>query len=323
MVDIIPNQQGESVQEDKEKDIIENGGEIITDDISNIKLINVQEYNALPDSEKELWVKYNPSLTSIAYANLLTTQNELIEQFNKLGALINKAPSMQSLDELISAIQPIETIANMVDPLISTINSIASMEIVGVVAKPLEDLLKLIGAVAALLYAMFRNPFLMIKEYQQALASIDIDGIKNYFEGDLTPNLDVAQMELKEIVIPDEEIQQYVNDNIEKFNSQKEIVENAVNTTELLKETEKKAEEVQTAIETSTLIISMGTAELMKQAITNSFNKMIDQTTKDYTADSQALASSVNEFIKNLPQKYIKVSDLEKLKNIEQSSENS
>lgn len=323
MVEIVPNQKGETVKEDKEEEIIENGGEITTDDISSIKLIEKQEYNALPDNEKELWVKYNPSITSLAYAKLLTSQNELTEQFNKLGALLNKAPSMKSLDDLIDAIKPIEAISKLVDPLISTINTISSTPVVNVVAKPLEDLLKMIGAVAALLFTMFRNPYTMIKEYQQALESIDIDGIKEYFEGEATPNLELAQMELKEVVIPDDEVKQYVDDNINKLNEQKEIVTAAIDTAEILKETEKKAEEVQTAIETSTLVISAGTAELMKKAITESFNKMVDETIKDYSKDANAMASGVNNFINMMPQKYIKVSDLEKLKNAEKPKDNS
>ena len=38
--------------------IVENGGELNTDDYSDIKLINKIEYDSLEDTEKPLWVRY-------------------------------------------------------------------------------------------------------------------------------------------------------------------------------------------------------------------------------------------------------------------------
>lgn len=37
--------------------IVENGGELNTDDYSDIKLINKIEYDSLEDTEKPLWVR--------------------------------------------------------------------------------------------------------------------------------------------------------------------------------------------------------------------------------------------------------------------------
>lgn len=70
--------------------IVENGGELNTDDYSDIKLINKTEYDSLEDTEKPLWVRYSPSLQSQAYAQWIAAQNEMVKIFGELGPVFDK-----------------------------------------------------------------------------------------------------------------------------------------------------------------------------------------------------------------------------------------
>lgn len=317
MVEFIPNQEGQKVEENKEEEIIKNGGEITTDDLSNIKLIDVQEYNKLNDDSKKLYVKYSPSLTSQAYAMYINSSNALIEQYNKLGPIIQKMPDFNTIANVEEAIKPIENVSNKVEPLVDTINSIADMPIVGVVAQPLLDLLTIIGGVAAMFYTMIRNPFMMVKAYKEAFDSIDLESLKNIVDSETTPNLDNAISEMDSLVIPDKEIKEKVTENVEQIKTAKNTIQKAIETSETINKLLEQTTQVQQAMDTtiSVLGILAGNAPTIgKQMIVTEYEKAVEENSKDYTKDSQQVANNINSFIHNIPQKYIKIEDLEKLK---------
>lgn len=321
---IVPNQQGETVTEDKEQTIVKNGGEKETDDISNIQLIDKATYNALTADEKALYVKYNPSLTSQAYAQWLNAQNELIEAFNKLGPALQKMPDIEQLLNLQSAIDSISKMAKAfaeIPDQVSSIASAAGKVGLGALTDIFTNILKGVGALAAILYTMARNPYMMAKEYTEAFKSIDTASISEYFEGETTPNLEVAQTKVDEIVIPDKEIKEYVDNNKNKVSSAKDKTKEVIETVEVMETTAKTAEAVQDSIDDATLVLSIGTAEVAKKLVVDAYEEAYDANAKDYKEDAQGYANSVNDFIHNMPQKYIKISDLEKLKKYQANAE--
>lgn len=317
MAEFIPNQVGQKVEENKEEEIIKNGGEITTDDINDIKLIDRKAYESLNNNEKEQWVKYNPSLTSQAYTKMLTTQNQMVEAFNKLSSVTSKMPNANMVEQLDKAMKPINAVADKIDPLVSAINDIAGMPIVGVVAQPLLDLLTVIGGVSAMLYTMVSNPYNMLMEYKTAIESIDIDGLKEYFEGEQTENLELTQMEMKELVIPDKEIKDYVDKGVNNLKVSQEQMKAAIQTCELMKKIKNDAETIENTINTTMTvfgILSGNATTIAQQVVVDQFNETFAEKAEDYSKDAQKMAKSTNDFIHNLPQKYIKISDLEKLK---------
>ena len=124
--------------------IVENGGELNTDDYSDIKLINKIEYDSLEDTEKPLWVRYSPSLQSQAYAQWIAAQNEMVKIFGELGPVFDKLMPFTKggmtlqpipLTNLINAIKSVTSIAETMG---SVVESIASAPVISVVAEPLR-----------------------------------------------------------------------------------------------------------------------------------------------------------------------------------------
>lgn len=320
---IVSNQENEKYESNKEEEIINNGGETTTDELSSIKLIDKQQYNALSDDDKKEYVKYNPSLTSQVYVQYLNTQNQLIEYYNQMCGLISKMPDIDNLSNINSFLEPIKSIADTVSTIMDTIKTLLKTlnELgLGELGNVLTGILKLIGALAAMLYLMLRNPYLVMKEYYEAFKSVDINAIKEYFEGDTTPNLEEQTVKVNNIIIPDEEIKTYVTNNTNKISDKLKKISEAIKSIEILEQTSKMAENIQNTMDTITISMAnaaSGIAEMAKQQVIDSYNNAYDEHKDDYKTNSLEVASNVNNFIHNLPQKYIKATDLEILKRIE------
>ena len=316
-----------------EEDVIKSGSEKMQDQLNDIKLIERPEYNALSDKEKTDWIRYSPSLTSEAMLLALNSVNEMIGIFNQLGPMISKlspltkggmnlvnATGFMDLVEMIKI--PVET-AKSLQGLIETISS---TPIVSIVAEPLKMIVGLIASLAGLVYAMIMNPYQMIASYCQAIKAIDLTELKERMDTKTAPNLGLLTTELETINIPDEEIKEFVMTNVksivEMVNSMKEMLEQALaieETMDALNEADKNTREVLKAINTMGLSwVAPGLKELLDtmevnfEEVKNSLDK-----TNEYKKDAQKFTNSANDFLNNLPQKYIKASDFELMKNYE------
>lgn len=67
--------------------IVENGGELNTDDYSDIKLINKTEYDSLEDTEKPLWVKNHQKDVKLQLDNDMTFPVFVDEYNNTIWAM--------------------------------------------------------------------------------------------------------------------------------------------------------------------------------------------------------------------------------------------
>lgn len=325
-----------------DEQIKENGGEIITDEIENIKLISKEEYENLNNEEKSNWVKYNPSLQSMVYNEWLNTQNQMADMFNQLGPMVSKLSPLtggglslsgppigmqQLLDSMKSALDAAQSVGSILESITQPLSVVGLSAIKDIFTTAFQ----LVGALAGMVYATVMNPMNMIAAYYQAIKEIDIDNLQSKFEGETTPNLDVINQQMKEIVIPDKEIKQVVDEHVEEVENIKNEAKQILDQTKTIEETMtviKQADDTyQTYLETMATMglnwLNIGTEEAVK-AMKVDFEKIAQvQKGNPYTENAYKMSNSVNNFINSIPEKYIKVSDLEKLKNAEQSSENS
>lgn len=316
-----------------EEDVIKSGSEKMQDQLNDIKLIERPEYNALSDKEKTDWIRYSPSLTSEAMLLTLNSVNEMIGIFNQLGPMISKlspltkggmnlvnATGFMDLVEMIKI--PVET-AKSLQGLIETISS---TPIVSIVAEPLKMIVGLIASLAGLVYAMIMNPCQMIAAYYQAIKAIDLTELKERMDTKTAPNLGLLTTELETINIPDEEIKEFIMTNVksivEMVNSMKEMLEQALaieETMDALNEADKNTREVLKAINTMGLSwVAPGLKELLDTMEVNfeEVKNSLDNS-NEYKKNAQKFTNSANDFLNNLPQKYIKASDFELMKNYE------
>ena len=323
----------------KDEQIKDLGGELVTDNIENIKLITGEEYHQLSKEEQTNWVRYNPSLQSMAYNEWLNAQNEMVTMFNKLGPMISKLSPLTGGEMNLSSPIPFQQMLNSIKGALDAAQSVGSilesittpLSIVGLSA--VKDIFttafQLIGALAGMVYATIMNPFNMVEAYYLAVKEINLDELKSKFEGETTPNIDLTNKKMAEIVIPDEEIKKVVDDNIEAVNKTKEQAQKILEDSKIIEDTLDTIKQIdetyQTYLETMSTMglnwLHIGTEDILKAMIVDFENIAEFQKGNPYTENAYAMANNVNQFIASIPEKYIKVSDLEKLKEAEKSSE--
>lgn len=317
---VISNQQGADINHDgNDKKILQEGAEKETDDISKIELISFAEYNALKDSEKTKYVRYNPSLQSMAYAQWLALQKQAIAGFNDIGPAIEK---IQVVDQL-----PIEDIANQLKPIAQTfntatdtINSLTSVEIIGQLASPVFDVVLALGKMCGYLYSLVINPINMFNAYYDAYQSLDMSNYKELFDpAEGTPNIDAQiaekELEMTKVIIPDKEIKDLYERQKNVVKDQFDgVVKDVGETYEAGKET---LETAKTALDTMDAVMgafSLGSATMVKKMFEASYKLAKLQYEKNYNEKANDLAEKINGFESKIPVKYIKAEDLEKIK---------
>ena len=335
MVEIIKDKSNED-------ELINSGGEKLQDQLNNIKLIERTEYNALDEKEKPNWTRYTPSLTSEAMLLALNSMNEMIGIFNQLGPMISKlSPLSQSGMDLANAmnfmklIELVKTPVETAKSLQGIIETIAGTPPVNIVAEPLKMIVGLIASLAGMVYAMIMNPIQMIIAYHKAIKAIDLTELKERFGSEddddktkVMPNLKLLTTELETINIPDEEIKDFFVTNVKSMvdmvATMTTMLDQALaieETMDVLNEADKNTREVLKAINTMGLSwVAPGLKEVLDTMEVN-FEDAVTNYTNEYGEDAQKFTTSANDFLNNLPQKYIKVSDLELMKNYEKEQE--
>jgi hypothetical protein len=320
---VISNQQGADINHDgnDEKILIEEGAENKTDELEQIKLISFAEYNALSDEDKAKYVKYNPSLQSMAYSEWLSIQNQAIAGFNSIGPAIEKIQVLEKLRPVVENIEePIKPVAEVFNSATSVINSLTSVPIIGQLAAPVFDAILAIGEMVGFIYAMVNNPINMAKAYKDAYDSIDLSKYKTVFEGsEETPNieemLNEKENEMLKVEIPDKEIRTLYENQKAELKSQIESVKQPIQEAyEAGKNTLNTAKTAMDGIDLAIGTFSVGTATAAKKMFELSYEAAKEKFTQDYTEDSRKLANKINGFESKIPVKYIKSTDLDKIK---------
>lgn len=317
--------------------IQESGGENQTDDINNIKLIDKPEYNKLPEKEKPNWTKYSPSLSSQAMVLAMKSTNGMTDIFNQFGPLLSKITPLTGgkLDaintggfiQLLEAIEPPIKIAEKFTSMLEPLDN----EFTKPVIAPLETLAGLIGSLAGLVYVLIMNPYNMLSSYIQVLDDIEWDKLKEKFDTETTPNMELLSMQMDETVIPDKDMKQYFNDNIKSMtemtstmNDITQSVTKVRETMERLKKVDEDARTILKAMNTMGLSVLLPKIKKLSEKLEINYAKIKEEMDKSnkYKKDAKKFAGSANNFLNNLPQKYILVSDLEKLKKMEEEQKN-
>lgn len=304
--------------------IFQEGNEKDTDTFSAIQLIDKSVYDNFDDSEKPNWVRYSPSLQSQAYAQWIAAQNQMIKLFGELGPVFDKlmpftkgGMTLQPIP-LTSLINSIKTVTSVAETMGSVVESIASAPIVSVVAEPLKNLFGLVGALGGLIYALYMNPYQFIEPYTSAIKAVDLTNLKEQFNAETTPNLDLYTTKVEEIPIPDLDIKKEIEAARNQIKNLKPTAEDMLAVADALNET---AKALQGIPETLQAVSTMGCSWAFNAAL-DEFNIKFDQTklpNVDPNNQAKQWAENVNNLVNKLPAKYIKVSDLEKLKQLDKS----
>lgn len=308
-----------------DENIVENGGEKNTDEFDSIQLIKKEEYDSLSDEEKTKYVRYNPSLQSTAYAQWLAAQNSMIKMYNQIGPALDKLQPFTKggvtlqpipLKNLIDQVKTVTSVAETMGGIVSTI---ASTPVVNIVAEPLMNLFGLIGALGGMIYALYMNPYQFIEPYVSAFKAVDLDAVQEYFDAEVTPDIGITTAKVEKMPIPDVEIKKEVDAAVEQV---KNLQPSAEEILQLTTEMKTLCETLEGIPPTLQAVSTMGCSWAFSAAL-DEFNLKFDQTMNpivDPNNQAMQMANNVNTLINKLPIKYIKVSDLEKLKEIEKKS---
>lgn len=317
---VISNQQGSDINHDgNDKKILQEGAEKETDDISKIELISFAEYNSLPDNEKTKYVRYNPSLQSMAYAQWLALQKQAIAGFNDFGPMIEK---MQVLEKL-----PLNDIKKQLEPIkqsfktaTDTINSLTSAPIIGQLAAPVFNVVLALGQMCGYLYSLVINPVNMFTAYKDAFDSLDMSNYKELFKpAEGTPNIDEQlaekELEMTKVIIPDKEIKDLYERQKNVVKDQFDDIASEYDATyqscvDLLDTTKRAMDTIDACMGA----FSLGSATMAKKMFDSSYKLSKLQYEKNYNEKANKLAEKINGFESKIPVKYIKAEDLEKLK---------
>lgn len=308
-----------------DENILENGGEQTTDEFASIQLLKKEEYDSLSEEDKTKYVRYNPSLQSTAYAQWLSAQNSLIKIYNQIGPAIDKLQpftkgeiTLQPIP-LTALLEKIKTVTSIAETMGDLVNTIASTAIVNIVAEPLKNLFGLVGALGGLIYALYMNPYQFIEPYVAAFKAVDLETVKEYFDAEATPDLGITTAEIEKLPIPDVDIKKEVDSAIEEVKKLQPKTEEILQLTTDLKTLCETLEGIPPTLQA---VSTMGCSWAFSAAL-DEFNIKFDQTMNpqiDPNNSAMKLATNVNNLINNLPIKYIKVSDLEKLKELEEKN---
>jgi hypothetical protein len=321
---VISNQAGADINTDGNdtKILVEDGAEKQTDNADEIKTISNAQYKSLSEEEQKQYVRYNPSLQSMAFSEYLALQNQLVNGFNTLGPAIDKMSVLSNITFLSSIASELQTVGAAFKSAADTIKSLESVEIIGTLAKPVTSVVKMVGSLCALIVVSMTNPYNQLMAYKDAFEQIDFTEYKKLFEStpdtpSISEQLALKQSEMSKIHIPSEEIKNKYNEQIAAVNSQITEIQNAYNSIQVVDSLLSSLEAVQTTLDASTAVISFGSTTALQQAYKAGYEAAKESYSEDYTKKAQNMAKDINDFSSKLPIEWIKISDLEKLKQME------
>ena len=321
---VISNQAGADINTDgNDKKILEeDGAEKDTDNIDEIKTISNAQYKSLSEEEQKQYVRYNPSLQSMVFSEYLALQNQLINGFNTLGPAIDKMSVLSNITFLSNIASELQTVGAAFKSAADTIKNLESVEIIGSLAKPVTSVVKMVGSLCALIVVSMTNPYNQLMAYKDAFKQIDFTEYKKLFESteetpSISEQLALKQSEMTKIHIPSEEIKNKYNEQMAVVNSQLTEIQNAYNSIQMVDSLLTSLEAIQTTLDASTAVISFGSTTALQQAYKDGYESAKKSYSKDYTKEAQKMAKDINDFSSKLPIEWIKISDLEKLKRME------
>lgn len=321
---VISNQAGADINTDgnDKKILVEDGAEKDTDNIDEIKTISNAQYKSLSEEEQKQYVRYNPSLQSMVFSEYLALQNQLINGFNTLGPAIDKMSVLSNITFLSNIASELQTVGAAFKSAADTIKNLESVEIIGSLAKPVTSVVKMVGSLCALIVVSMTNPYNQLMAYKDAFKQIDFTEYKKLFESteetpSISEQLALKQSEMTKIHIPSEEIKNKYNEQMAVVNSQLTEIQNAYNSIQMVDSLLTSLEAIQTTLDASTAVISFGSTTALQQAYKDGYESAKKSYSKDYTKEAQKMAKDINDFSSKLPIEWIKISDLEKLKRME------
>lgn len=314
--------------------LIGSSQEKATDVLNNIKLIDRKTYEALTDTEKSLYVRYNPSLSSTVYTQWLAQQNEFINYSNQLIPLIEKlSPLTGGSDTILEGQGPIldllDLISSLVEETFSTLTSliktIQNTEIVDIVAEPLSIIAQMIGVLGGLIYAIWTYPIQNYKEYTQAFKDIDLASLKAHFTAEQTPNMEALNAQMATTVFPSAELKAQIDTQIAATKEIGYMIDTSIDSelaikmaTDTLVNTYDGIEKVLGSIVTLGLDVLTPDLKDLEDKMKMNYDKVKNTLVNENKIKKNAenMSKSVNKFIHNLPEEYIKIEDLDKLKEL-------
>lgn len=294
------------------------GGESITDDANEIHLISKEDYNKLSDTQKQEYLKYTPSMQNEIYTNWVASQKQMINLLTQMESGINKFTPFIKNGSLMSLPIPLQTlleivksVSEMAEAMKEKINAIKSNETLTSIAEPLEVLYQAIGALSALMFALYMNPYQMIETYLKVINEVNLPELDKETNESLK-DINKINNDMKQVPIPNMEIKEKLNDCI---NQSSVLTQNIPPITSTLNDYQSFAENIKNI----DLVTQLKDSLTMKNWFTANLDDFIEDNvdlTISPTAESKKWAENVNNATNGLPEKYIKISDIEKLNNL-------
>ena len=277
-------------------------------------MLNINHY-----LKKKQYVRYNPSLQSMVFSEYLALQNQLINGFNTLGPAIDKMSVLSNITFLSNIASELQTVGAAFKSAADTIKNLESVEIIGSLAKPVTSVVKMVGSLCALIVVSMTNPYNQLMAYKDAFKQIDFTELFESTEEtpSISEQLALKQSEMTKIHIPSEEIKNKYNEQMAVVNSQLTEIQNAYNSIQMVDSLLTSLEAIQNTLDASTAVISFGSTTALQQAYKDGYESAKKSYSKDYTKEAQKMAKDINDFSSKLPIEWIKISDLEKLKRME------
>ena len=242
--------------------------------------------------------------------------------FNTLGPAIDKMSVLSNITFLSNIASELQTVGAAFKSAADTIKNLESVEIIGSLAKPVTSVVKMVGSLCALIVVSMTNPYNQLMAYKDAFKQIDFTEYKKLFESteetpSISEQLALKQSEMTKIHIPSEEIKNKYNEQMAVVNSQLTEIQNAYNSIQMVDSLLTSLEAIQNTLDASTAVISFGSTTALQQAYKDGYESAKKSYSKDYTKEAQKMAKDINDFSSKLPIEWIKISDLEKLKRME------
>ena len=321
---VISNQAGADINTDGNdtKILVEDGAEKQTDDADEIKTISNAAYKALTAEEQKEYVRYNPSVQSMAYTEYLALQNKLVAGFNQLGPAIEKMDVLSNISYMSAIANNLSSIASAVAAVpeaISGLSSALSAVGLGKMVSIITSLAQGIGALCGMVYGNMMNPYNAIKAYREAFDNLDFSSLKELFEStegtpSIAEQLAIKQSQMNEIVIPSDAMKSKVAQQQAVITEQLNTIQDAYNSIQAVESLLATVDEVDRLITIASSIMSFSVAGAAKEAYNQQYDASFKKNKQDYTEKAANFVDKINKFNDKMPIEWIKISDLEKLK---------
>ena len=312
---------------------------INSDGLSNINLIDKKEYERLTEKQRSNYVRFDPWLNSYIGADVTKAINDcLIDLYWSLPIVKKLAPFTGGAikfngDTLLTYIGQLNSImasAQNIGDQLKRIQKAASKVGLGSIINIFTMAFKLIGGLAGMVYSILYNPQVLLRPYLEMFKNYDLKYLYDRTIGTTIPNLEYVKANLNRIYFPDGDIKDNLFGKIKEIDAATEISANVLEMVQQLGEMVDFSVNVEKGLEAalrmmSTMGLDWALGELAKTVTGlkldyDDIAKMLNNNALSQASES--LTKNINDIMNGIETKYIRVQDLEYIKEMNKDTKN-